>query len=251
MTSWGLDGRAAGVAGGAMRARTFARELQGLERRLLTMRRLVAEQIADAVRMLAPDAPRGGRPALRESALDALRARIEEQCFSILARHPRATRQERRVLGTVIRIATALERIGDVSMLMLERATARCPPACPGETSMVVQLMAANALDMVTRGVVAFSTRNAELAATVRHVRPVVDGFGERVVYDVLRAVRDGGRRPEGLELSVLVIAHHLEQVAEHAVGIAERVVSLLVDGPRGPRRSGPPRSDVVRSDVS
>jgi phosphate uptake regulator len=86
------------------------------------MRRLVSEQVTDAVHALAPQVPRAGRLALREGAVNALGARIERECFSILARQPRTSRQERRLLGTIIRIATTLERIGDAGTLMLERS---------------------------------------------------------------------------------------------------------------------------------
>lgn len=210
-------------------------ELRRLERGLLAMRRLVSEQITDAVR---PEAPRG-RAALRERAVDVLRDRIESQCFSILARCPRTNRQERRLLGTIIRIATALERIGDVGTLMLERSVELSMAGRPRQASIVVQLMAANALDMVARSVVAFSTRDVELAATVRTFRQVVDRFGERLVHDSLQTLRDGSGTSVGPAMRLVTIAGHLEQIAGHAVGIADRVVSLVEDARREPLRFG------------
>ena len=231
---------------------TFADELQALERRLLAMRRLVSEQITDAVRMLTPDRPRGDRVALREGAVDALGARIESQCFAILARRPRTNRQERRLLGTIIRIATALERIGDAGMLMFARSAELSGTPEPHGPSIVVQLMATNALAMVAQAVVAFSTRDVALAASVRAGRPVVAGLGERLVHDTLRAVRDGGESPIVPAMRFVAIADQLEQVAGHAVSIAERVVNLLGEASRGTRhldRPGdarPPRGQIA-----
>jgi phosphate uptake regulator len=182
---------------------------------------------------LAPEVPRAARLALREGAVDALGARIESECFSILARHPHTSRQERRLLGTIIRIATALERIGDAGTLMLERSAELSSAVQPCGASTVVQEMAANVLDMLSRAVVAFNTRNGELAATVRAGRPVVTGLGERLVHDSLRAVREGGNPPMSSAMRFVVIADHLEQIAGHAVAIAERVVSLVEGPPR------------------
>jgi phosphate transport system protein len=206
------------------------------------MRRLVSEQVTDAVHALAPQVPRAGRLALREGAVNALGARIERECFSILARQPRTSRQERRLLGTIIRIATTLERIGDAGTLMLERSAELSSTVQPCGASAVVQEMAANVLDMLSRAVVAFNTRNGELAATVRAGRPVVTGLGERLVRESLRAVRDGGEPPMNSAMRFVMIADHLEQIAGHAVGIAERVVNLVEGPPREPGRSTVPR---------
>src|SRR5262249_47245191 len=107
------------------------------------------------------------------------------------------------------------------------------------EASILLRLMAARALDMVARAVLAFSTRNVELAATVRASRPVVDRFGERLVHDVLLAVRRAGQPPTGAAMRLGMVADHLEEIAGHAVSIAERVVSLVEESPRGAHRDG------------
>jgi phosphate transport system protein len=228
-------------------APTFADELEALERRLLAMRRLVSEQITDAVRMLTPDGPHSGRVALREGTVDALGARIESQCFSMLARRPRTSRQQRRLLGTIIRIATALERIGDAGMLVAERSSELSGVALPPGPWVIVQRMAANALDMVAQAMAAFRARDGELASTVRASRPGVAGLGERLVHDALRAVGAGGESPVAPAMRFVAIADQLEQVAGHAVGIAERVVTLVADVPDAPRRLGRTREMLPR----
>lgn len=231
--------------------RSSAYELQRLERAVLTMHRLVSDQIADAIQMLTADPSAGSRPVVRESVLDALHARIEDRCFSILTRRPRLTRRERQFLGTVIRIATALERIGDAGILMVERSSELSGAACPREASTILQLMAANTLDMVARAVGAFSTRDREVAAIVRLLRPIVDGLGERLVHVVSRTVRSGGRTLLGSDMSLLVIASYLEEIAGHAVSIADRVTSLVLEQPRHAHRSGHLRSiGAPRDDI-
>ena len=202
------------------------RDLESLERQILSQAAIVEEMIQKASRALREIRPEMVSEVIeRESLVDQQEVLIEEACLKILALHQPVAVDLRRT-ATILKINNDLERIADLAVNIAERAQSisRHPglvvPEALDRMVWITVSMVRDALDALV---------NLDVA-TAREVcirDEEVDALN-RDVIDITRQVMHS--QPELIEgaLHLFSAARHIERIADHATNIAEDVVYLV-----------------------
>lgn len=204
------------------------REVEQLHRQLLDMSGRVEDMVRRSVTMLTDysheEAPRF---FALDDAIDQLDVDIEEACLKVLALyHPYAA--DLRKITTVMKIAGELERVADLAVNVVERAT---DMAGQGEVVIPDALhdMATVAIDMLHQAIDAYVEEDTALAHRVRASDDKVDDLNRQIIREIVAKMHDNPLHIDAL-LNLFSAVRQIEQVADHATIIAEDVV-YLVDG--------------------
>ncbi len=206
--------------------RHFDEELKGLKGKLLQMASLAEESIARSVKALVERDKKLAEEVLSsDEAINLLEIEIDEVCLRLLAlRQPIAT--DLRFITSALKIITDLERIGDLSVNIGERALdlMEQPLLKP---LIDIPRMAQLAQKMVKDSLDAFVNRDAELARDVCRRDDEVDQLNDQIFRELLTyMIQD----PKAITRSVdlILVGRHLERIADHATNIGEDVVYLV-----------------------
>jgi phosphate transport system protein len=159
--------------------------------------------------------------------LDKLEIEIDRRCLSCLAlRHP--VGHDLRLITTVMKMVTDLERIGDLAVNIAERGLDLAASSGVEPDDQLVR-MGDIAAEMLRTAADAFvagdAARGRSLAARDRDVDALNrDGFQRWVA--AMAAHPDQAPRA----LALTSVSKHLERIADHAVNLGEMVV-FLVEG--------------------
>ncbi len=203
----------------------FEERLAGLEQRLLTMSHQVENVVEESVSM----AMGSGDMTIEEiyaadNAIDAEEVGIEEECIELFALHqPMAS--DLRLLVTILKVNSDLERIGDHGVNIAEAAirlrdsTERPPhPVELDEMSRIARSMLRRALDALVH-------RSAEEADSVMKEDDRVDDLHDSVFRIMLTHMLEGGL---SACLQVILISRNIERIADHATNICEDVIFMV-----------------------
>jgi phosphate transport system protein len=203
------------------------RDLENLEREVLTQSSVVEEMISKACRAL-----REARPDLavevvaQDRRVDETEVQIEEACLKILALHQPVAVNLRRVTA-ILKINNDLERIADLAGNIAERAQ-----SLAGHPEFKIPLtldrMSHEAIEMVRAALDAFVELDVDSARAICARDNHVDALNREVireVYDIMRS------SPDLIEpaLHFFSAARHVERIADHATNIAEDVIYLVL----------------------
>ncbi len=208
----------------------FDDALGALKQQILLMGSKVESMLRDCVHALS-----GGDMKLaegiraRDIEIDEHEMSVDEQSLELLARFQPAGR-DLRLISRGLKIATDLERIGDLSVNIANRVIEIRkegePPIDLKEMSEIVQGMLRDALD-------AFVHSDVVKADAVLKKDDIVDRMTERMVTEL---VDRSMKKPYNLKryFPATSIVRHLERVADHATNIAE--LAIFVDKGRDVR---------------
>jgi phosphate transport system protein len=197
-------------------------ELQGL---LLEMSRLVQSAIHDSVLSVVERREDLARRVLsNEDFINHLQIEVDERAIRLLAlQQPMA--KDLRFITAAIKINTDLERMGDLAVNIAERSLALVgrPPiktlAEIPQTADIVESMVRDSLD-------AFVRREAELARSVLLSDDKVDRLRDSIQLELISVMQnEPSVVPQGVDL--ILVARHLERIADHSTNIAEDVLFL------------------------
>lgn len=206
----------------------LSRDLENLQRRVLSLAAAVEQAIDRAMRALF-DRDLQLATALMESdtPIDMEENQIEEDCLKILALHQPVAVDLRRV-ASILKINSDLERMADLAVNIAERAIALArgpeipvPPLFRQMTDLT-NTMVRDSLD-------AFVKLDAALAKRICRMDDEVDRYNRDIIDQVSAFMK---KAPANVDagLHLFSAARHLERIADHATNIAEDVV-YLVDG--------------------
>jgi phosphate transport system protein len=206
----------------------FRDELDELQKRLLEMAGLVESSIHRSIRALVDRNEEEAEPVFRnEERINQMQIDVDELAIRLMALHQPMAR-DLRFLTAAIKINNDLERMGDLSINIVERALSLIhqPPVKP---LVDIPQMAKLVESMVCRSLDSFVERNAEVARSVLIADDEVDELRDSVFTELIGYMEDDpGTVRRGLDL--ILIARNLERIADHATNIAEDVV-FLVEG--------------------
>ncbi len=207
-------------------SRHLQHDLDEAYHRLLALSGNVEEMIVASVRSLMERRRDLAKQVIdRDTEIDTIEVRIEEECLKMLALHQPVATDLRR-LTTMMKINNDLERMADLACNVAERAynLTDVPdfpiPLLIGE---MVELTTA----MVRDGLNAFVNLNVELAYQVIGRDDGVDSLNVRVIDQLSVIMQD---HPDWVPaaLHCFSAARHLERIADHATNVAEDVVYLV-----------------------
>src|SRR5690554_5428008 len=210
-------------------ARThFDQKLKRLEEQLLRMGTQVSETLHLAVDSLArQDLDLARKIIEADDHIDALDLKLEEDCLRLLAlQQPLA--KDLRIITTVLKAATDLERVADQAANIAE-ITLRI-----GEEPLIKPLidipyMGVEVEEMIHFALEALVERDAEKARQICLQDELIDEQYENLLLELMDYIQDGGDRKRMFQImNLLFTARFLERVGDHAVNIGERVIYLV-----------------------
>ncbi|MBI5917755.1 MAG: phosphate signaling complex protein PhoU [Nitrosomonadales bacterium] len=216
------------MMGGEHTSKRFDAELEAVRSLVLQMGGLVERQVQQSMSALI-----AGDVALLTTIVDndyrvnALEVEIDEVCNRIIAcRQPAAS--DLRVLMSVIKIITDLERIGDAAK-KIARMGLRLSGQNPFHFPRYRELNYATslALDMLHNALDAFARLDLNLSIeVVRQDEKVDEEFHSIMRYLISFMMEDP--RTISTSLEILFVAKAIERIGDHAKNIAEYLVYLV-----------------------
>jgi phosphate transport system protein len=202
------------------------RDLENLQREILTLAATVEESIYKAIRALQErDAELAQQVIAGDNQIDQQETHVEEECLKLLALHQPVAVDLRRI-ATVLKVNTDLERMADLAADIGERAVALArPPHLPMPSNL--QRMTDVAASMVRQSLDAFVNLDTRLARRVIRLDDEVDRLNRENIDAVIQVMQQSPAMVEP-GLSLFSATRHLERIADHATNIAEDVVYLV-----------------------
>lgn len=204
----------------------FQEELKILNIKLLKMGSMVQNIIEVSVQSLAKqDLDRARSVFELDDDIDALELEIEHQCMNLIALQQPIAR-DLRTIGTILKIITDLERMGDHAV-NIAKVTLEI-----GEEKLIKPLidiprMARLTEDMVNKSLDAFMHEDIDLAKELDQDDDQVDDLYEAIYLELIEMMLEN---PEIIKQAtqLLFIGRYLERTADHATNIGERIIYMV-----------------------
>ena len=209
-----------------MMERHFDEELSDLKKRLLHMGSVAEEMIHLAVKgLVEQDESMAETVFSMENEVNALHIEVDDTSMRLLAlRQPMAT--DLRLLATIIKMNSELERIADLTVNMCESTHFVLGKAA---VKPLVDLpkMAEIAEGMVSNSLKSFTSRDVVLAQKVLDEDDKVDNLKDKIFRGLLAyMISDPTAIDRGI--SLILISRNLERIGDHATNIAEDVIYMV-----------------------
>jgi phosphate transport system protein len=198
-------------------------DLQALNDMVLTMGRTVIRQHRQAAELMTSRDPAvAARIVEADRAIDDMQVSVEERAIQIIAKRQPMAIDLRTVIAT-LKIATDLERIGDLVKNNAKRAHALSAPGPlpPGNASLarLNERVGAQLDHMLT----AFENRDDAIAMDVWSSDVEIDQLQSALFRELLTYMMEDPRNI-GHCTHLLFCSRNLERIGDHATNIAEQV---------------------------
>jgi len=206
--------------------RHFQEELEQLKGKLLEMSALVEAAVQRSVSAVAQKDRSAADQVFRDEArINALEMEIDEFAINLLAtQQPLAA--DLRLIVAALKINTDLERMGDLSVSIAQRAISLLSE--PMIKPMVdIRHMSSLVESMVRKSLDAFVANDADMARSVLASDDAVDSLRTASYHELVSFMeKDPQNIPQALDL--IGITRSLERIADHSTNIAEDVLFLV-----------------------
>ncbi len=223
--------------------RSYEEELRLLDKKIAQMGGLAELQLGQAIDALeARDPALADQVIAKDSQVDALQRDIEEQVITMIARRQPMADDLRHILGA-IRIASDLERVGDLAKNIAKRTLAISSETLPKTLLYGLKHMAELAQRQLKDVLDAYADRNSDAARLVWTRDEQIDATYNSVFRELLTYMMEDPRNI-GLCTHLLFGAKNLERIGDHTTNIAETVhylvkgTTLAENRPKGDKTS-------------
>lgn len=206
----------------------FDTELEEIRSRVLQMGGLVEQQIMQAIEALTT-----GRVALARQVMDndhrvnALEVAIDEDCSTVIARRQPAAKDLRMIM-TVVKTITDLERIGDEAAKIARMTLSLYSndrPTMPRTNE--IQHVADVAVGMLRNALDSFARLDLAVAARVVRQDEQVDSEFKAILRQLITFMMEDPRTISHA-LDIMFIAKSIERIGDHSKNMSEYVVYLV-----------------------
>jgi phosphate transport system protein len=201
------------------------KELIKLRNRVLRLGSMVDQSIKDSVKSLVERKSELAKNVIkRDRKINDLDVAIDEECIRLLALGQPKSRDLRFIAAT-LKLTTDLERIGDLSVNIAERAIElnKEPQLKP---YIDIPRMAEIAQEMVEDSLDAYVKGCSSLPYKVLKMENEIDVLMDQVFNELLFfIVQDPQTASRAIRISH--VAKYLERIADHATNIAEMVIFM------------------------
>jgi phosphate transport system protein len=207
-------------------------ELAVVNADLILMTELVGKAITDATTaLLTGDLALAQQVIGGDDQLDELNVKIEDECFQITSTQAPVARKLRMVMSAV-RMATSLERMGDLAVHIAKQVRLRYPnPAIPSELEEIFTQMGKAAFKIVEKTGEVIATHDASLAEQIA----IYDDELDRLHRELFMAVlSDSWEHGVEAAIDVTLLSRFYERFGDHAVTVARRLVHIVTGEPYG-----------------
>jgi phosphate transport system protein len=203
----------------------FVNLLDDLRRRSLRMASQVEDMLQEACETIfEANRPLAIRVIARDAEVDAAEVEVESEVIRLLALY-QPVGIDLRMLCTILKINSDLERIADCAVNIAERGK-------HGEVQEVargseeLRQMPTIVRQVLRSAIQSYSSNDADLARQVRGQDDAVDALYGQIARNVV-AGANGSRVDIAGWLDLLSAAKNLERIADHATNIAEDVIFM------------------------
>ena len=209
-------------------SKQFDAELEAVRARVLQMGGLVEEQIKLAIEALVSgDFELSTLVVDNDREVNRLEVAIDEDCSTIIARR-QPTAGDLRMIMTVVKTITDLERIGDEAakiarMAKLVNSSDRLQQ--PRFTE--IRRMAGLAADMLHKSLDAFAHLDLSTSAEVVRQDQHVDEEFRSIIRQLITFMMEDPRTISA-SIEILFIAKAIERIGDHSKNISEYVIYMV-----------------------
>lgn len=201
-------------------------DLASLQSMLSTMGGLAEEQLARSLEALTRrDTKLADRVILADDKIDAMERAVEEKSILTIAKRQPMARDLRHIM-VAIRIATDLERIGDLAKNVAKRAHAISDPI-PRRLTTGLQRMGQLAQAQLKRVLDSFAAADSEQALEVWRHDEDIDALYNSIFRELLTYMMEDPRMI-GACTHLLFATKNIERIGDHATNIAENIYFLV-----------------------
>jgi phosphate transport system protein len=205
----------------------FGSELQALSRRIAEMGGLVERQVLEAIEALSKgDQERGRRVVAADATIDHMQREIDEAVVTLIARrHPVAV--DLRQAVAILRIASELERIGDLAKNIGKRVGALKRADLPRQFMGGVLHIATLILAQLGNVLDSLANRDVAKAIEVWSRDQDVDRLYTSLFREMLtHMAEDPGTVTSAVHL--VFCTKNIERIGDHATNIAEAIFYMV-----------------------
>ena len=208
-------------------SKQFDAELENVRSRVLQMGGLVEEQIVQAMdALISGDMEKIERVIANDHRVNAMEVELDESCSHIIARRQPAA-GDLRLLITVIKTITDLERIGDEAEKIARMAKLIHTAERLHMPRMDLSHIADRAVQMLRQSLDCFARLDVAAAmAVVKQDSEVDDSF--RAIMRQLITFMMKDPRTISRSLEILFIAKAVERIGDHSKNMAEYVIYMV-----------------------
>ncbi|NQZ72335.1 MAG: phosphate signaling complex protein PhoU [Dinoroseobacter sp.] len=226
-------------------ASAFDRDLEGIQALIMKMGGLVEEQITSAVQSLEErDVERAERVRERDKHIDQLEDDVNTEAARVIAlRAP--TAMDLRVVLSVMKISSNLERIGDYSKNIAKRTGILVQMDPMGSSAGAIRRMAKTVNLMLKDALDAYVQHDVELALAVRDRDVDVDQMYNALFREFITHMMEDPRNITAC-MHLHFIAKNIERMGDHVTSIAEQVIYLVTGEMPDEERTKKDRTSIV-----
>ncbi|GAA4712115.1 phosphate signaling complex protein PhoU [Brevibacillus fulvus] len=208
-----------------MSRQNFEEQLDGLHRQLMSMGTLVEEAIHKAIKSLVErDRELAMEVMKNDQLINQMEHEIESGCFRTIALQQPVGGDLRR-LGTMLKIVTDLERMGDHAVA-IAKTTTRLMAEPYVKPLIDIPLMADHVKAMVRDSLNAYIAKDDQAAGRIAAQDDVVDKLYAKIFRDLIEVMsKQEHTINQGTHL--LLVAQYLERIADHVTNICEWVIYM------------------------
>ncbi|MED1780577.1 phosphate signaling complex protein PhoU [Brevibacillus fortis] len=208
-----------------MSRHAFEEQQDVLHRKLMTMGTLVEEAIHKSIKSLVErDAELAEQVIASDPVINELEQEIQSDCFRLIALQQPVGGDLRR-LGTMLKLVTDLERMGDHAVSIAK--TTRRLMADPYVKPLIdIPMMADHVKAMVRDCLNAYIARNKDAAEEIAARDDIVDKLYSTIFHDLIELMTKNSQAiSQGTHL--LLVAQYLERIADHVTNICEWIIYM------------------------
>ncbi|MCT8997965.1 phosphate signaling complex protein PhoU [Chelativorans intermedius] len=206
---------------------SFDEELEHIDRLLRDMGELAGSMTQAATRaLLASDTALAQRVISDDTIMDAKQGELDERAITLIAKRQPMAQDLRTVVGA-IRMASDLERIGDLAKNIAKRVGAVGQSAAPRRLSHSIDTMASMVLHQVRAVIEHYVARDAQAMVSLRDEDEKIDIHYTSVFRELLTYMMEDPRNITACT-HLLFCAKNLERVGDHVTNIAENAYYIL-----------------------
>jgi phosphate transport system protein len=207
--------------------KAFDGDLQELTRLVAEMGGLAERQIVDSVdALIRRDIALGARVVAADQEIDQMQRTIEERAVLTIARRQPMAVDLREIVGAM-RVATDLERIGDLSKNIAKRVTALDSDFHPLKLIRGLEHMTDLVQSQIKAVLDAYTAHDLPAAMVVWNGDEEVDAICTSLFRELLTYMMEDPRNISFC-IHLMFCAKNIERIGDHATNIAETVFYMI-----------------------